>query len=59
VEGFVTRITRELKTEFNVIATGGYADLVAGQTPVIKIVHQSLVLDGLALAYEIISGKSY
>jgi type III pantothenate kinase len=59
VEGFVTRITRELKTEFNVIATGGYADLVAGQTPVIKVVHQALVLDGLALAYEIISGKSY
>jgi type III pantothenate kinase len=59
VEGFITRITRELKTEFNVIATGGYADLIAGQTPVIKIVHHSLVLDGLALAYEIITGSTY
>ncbi len=58
VEGFITRITAELKTEFNVIATGGYADLVAGQTPAIKIVHHSLVLDGLALAYEIITGNS-
>lgn len=58
VEGFITRITAELKAEFNVIATGGYADLVAGQTPAIRIVHHSLVLDGLALAYEIITGNS-
>jgi len=59
VEGFVARITHELKTGFNVVATGGYADLIAEQTPVIKAVHHSLVLDGLALAYEIISGKPY
>jgi type III pantothenate kinase len=59
VEGFVLKITEELKTSFTVIATGGYADLVSKHTKVINIVNDSLVLNGLALAYEIITGESY
>jgi len=54
VEGFVLRITQELHIKFKVIATGGLADRVAAHTQVIDIVNPSLVLDGLAMAYEIL-----
>ncbi|HER00104.1 MAG TPA: type III pantothenate kinase [candidate division Zixibacteria bacterium] len=59
VEGFVLKITEELGTSFTVIATGGYAELVSKHTRVINVVNESLVLDGLEMAYGIITGQSY
>jgi type III pantothenate kinase len=54
VEGFVLKITEKLQKKFKVIATGGLADMVAGHTEVIDAVNKSLVLEGLAMANEII-----
>ena len=47
IEGLVDKIQKELEVELQVIATGGLAPLFEQQTPVIKIVEQSLTLDGL------------
>lgn len=54
VEGFIVRITEKLQMKFKVVATGGLADMIAGHTEIIDIVNKSLVLEGLAMAYEII-----
>lgn len=52
IEGMVNRIRRELKGEVKVIATGGYAELLAQETPVIQEVNPDLTLIGLRLIYE-------
>ncbi|MHB8571587.1 MAG: type III pantothenate kinase [Candidatus Dormibacteria bacterium] len=52
VEGMVARIRAELGPA-QVIATGGQAQLVAGQTGLIDVVDPSLTLDGLRLIYEL------
>ena len=53
VEGMVDRISKELGERPRVIATGGYAGLIAAQTPVIELVDQRLMLEGLRLIYEL------
>jgi len=58
VEGFVVKITEKLQLKFKVIATGGLADVVSGHTKVIDVVNKSLVLDGLVMAHEILTGNS-
>lgn len=52
VEGLVARIERELGAKARVVATGGLANLIAGQTKVIEAVDENLTLKGLRLIYE-------
>ena len=52
VEGVVNRIERELGVKAKLIATGGYAPLVAKGIPRIKVVNVDLSLEGLRLIYE-------
>jgi type III pantothenate kinase len=53
VEGLVSRLTRELGGGAKVIATGGYADLIARETKVIEAVDRHLTLHGLRLIYDL------
>lgn len=53
VEGMVARIRKELGEEGRVIATGGYASLIAAQTTAIELVDQRLMLEGLRLIHEL------
>jgi type III pantothenate kinase len=53
VEGMVARIRKELGEDGRVIATGGFAGLIAAQTPVIEVVDQRLMLEGLRLIHEL------
>ncbi len=51
VEGMVARIQRELGARTKVVATGGYAGLIARETKVIDEVNPNLTLIGLRLVY--------
>jgi type III pantothenate kinase len=51
IEGIITRIQAELGEKARVVATGGYAELIAEETPVIDIVNKDLTLVGLRLIY--------
>lgn len=53
VEGMVARIRTELGEPARVIATGGFAGLIAEQTPVIEVVDQRLMLEGLRLIFQL------
>ncbi len=52
VEGMVGRIEKELGEKATVVATGGYAELIANETKVINTVNLDLTLIGLRLIYE-------
>lgn len=52
VEGMVARFKKELGDDMKVIATGGLAGVIAGQTNVIDTVAPDLTLDGLKLFWE-------
>ncbi|PIU23972.1 MAG: pantothenate kinase [Chloroflexi bacterium CG08_land_8_20_14_0_20_45_12] len=52
IEGMVQRIEKELGEKSKVVATGGYAHVVAQEIPIIEIVNPDLVLTGLRLIYE-------
>jgi type III pantothenate kinase len=52
IEGIVARIQQELGGKAKVVATGGYAELLARETPVIEVVNPDLTLEGLRLIYE-------
>jgi len=52
IEGMVSRLRQELEDEAKVVATGGYAELLARETPVIQVVNPDLTLIGLRLIYE-------
>lgn len=51
VEGMVERFRRELGGEMKVVATGGYCELLARETPVLAIVAPWLTLDGLRIVH--------
>ncbi len=51
VEGMVARIQRELGMKTRVVATGGFARLIANETRVIDEVNPNLTLIGLRLIY--------
>jgi type III pantothenate kinase len=53
VEGMVARFRKELGDDMKVIATGGLAELVARETPVIEIIAPWLTLDGLRIIWEL------
>jgi len=52
VEGIVARIEQELGEKAKVVATGGYAELIAKETKAIDIVNLELTLIGLRLIYQ-------
>jgi len=51
VEGIVARIQQELGGKATVVATGGYAELIAQETSIINVVNRDLTLIGLRLIY--------
>jgi type III pantothenate kinase len=51
VEGIITRIQREITEKAKVVATGGYAALIAAETDMIDVVNPDLTLIGLRLIY--------
>jgi type III pantothenate kinase len=51
VEGIVCRLQKELPSKAKVIATGGYAGLIASETAVFDVVSPELTLYGLRLIY--------
>ena len=51
VEGIVARIQQELEEKAKVVATGGYAELIANETSVIDTINPDLTLIGLRLIY--------
>ena len=51
IEGIVTRIQKELGEKATVVATGGYAELIAQETTVIDKVDPNVTLIGLRLIY--------
>jgi type III pantothenate kinase len=53
VEGMVARLQEELGGDAHVVATGGLARVIAGQTPVVEAVNRNLTLEGLRLLYEL------
>jgi type III pantothenate kinase len=53
VEGMVARFRVELGPAMKVIATGGLAGLIAGETKVIDIIAPWLTLDGLKIVWEL------
>jgi type III pantothenate kinase len=52
IEGIVARIQRELGGKAKVVATGGWAELLARETAVIDVVNLNLTLIGLRLIYQ-------
>ncbi len=52
VEGIVASIRQELGGEARTVATGGYAEIIARETPVIEIVNPDLTLIGLRMIYD-------
>lgn len=53
VEGMVERFRKELGANMKVIATGGLAEVIARETPVIEIIAPWLTLDGLRIIWEL------
>ncbi len=53
VEGIVARIQQELEEKAKVVATGGYAELIAKETKAIDIVNPDITLIGLRLIYQL------
>ena len=53
IEGIVARIEQELGEKATVVATGGYAELMAKESKVIDIVNPDLTLIGLRLIYQL------
>jgi len=51
IEGMVARIQQELGEKAKVVATGGFAELMAKETAVIDVVNLNLTLIGLRLIY--------
>ncbi len=51
IEGMVARIQQELGEKAMVVATGGYAELMAKETAVIDVVNPDITLIGLRLIY--------
>jgi type III pantothenate kinase len=52
VDGIVKRIKRELGMDVQVIATGGFAEIIWNETDTIDIVNPNLTLEGLRLLHE-------
>ncbi|MGD0278631.1 MAG: type III pantothenate kinase [Smithella sp.] len=53
VDGIVTRMKAEVKTDPLVIATGGLANIIAPETKTIEKIEEMLTLDGLRIIYDL------
>lgn len=53
VEGMVARFKAELGSNMKVIATGGMAEVIAGETQVVDFIAPWLTLDGLRMIWEL------
>jgi type III pantothenate kinase len=51
-EGILKRMTEELGEKPRVVATGGFSRLIAENCPLIEIVDENLMLEGLRMIYE-------
>ena len=51
IEGIIARIEKELGEKATIVATGGYAELIAKETPIIDAINADLTLIGLRLIY--------
>lgn len=51
IEGLVARFKEELGADAKVVATGGYAELIAGETNAVDHVNVNLTLEGLRIIY--------
>ncbi len=56
IEGMIARIQKELGEPAKVVATGGFGELIAGETKVINTVNRDLTLIGLRLIYQMNKG---
>jgi type III pantothenate kinase len=52
VDGIVGRMKREFGYQVKVLATGGIAPLVAGESSVIDSLEEHLTLEGMQIIYE-------
>lgn len=57
VENLITRIKEEMNCQPQVVATGGLAELIAGETKMINQINPYLTLEGLRLIYELNGGE--
>ncbi len=57
VEGLIARIEAEVDFPTRVVATGGFASVIAPQTPAIDVVDDALVLEGLRIIHARNRGK--
>jgi type III pantothenate kinase len=57
IDGVVTRIQEELGEKATVVATGGYADIIAKETKVIQKVNPNLTLIGIKVIHDLNRGK--
>ncbi len=53
VEGIISRMKKELEFEPRVVATGGLAGTIAGETDCIDVIDDLLTMEGLRLIYEL------
>jgi type III pantothenate kinase len=51
VDGLLTRMIEELDEKPKVIATGGYAEMIANEIPAIEVVDKDLLLEGLQMLH--------
>jgi type III pantothenate kinase len=56
IEGMVNRIQKELPEKAKVVATGGYLDILAGETGIVDYINPNLILTGLKMVYAMNKG---
>jgi type III pantothenate kinase len=58
MEEIIRRVKRELHREPRVIATGGLAELIAGNSELVELVDQDLTLKGLRIIFDRVSANN-